>query len=252
MADIDGWRERPDPQRVGEDAVIMAYGGEPPEDHAFWHAASKNGLAGRIFEGDLRLEGYEWYDRIPRITGMEFQVSLDGRTYSLEEYPVPERGPDMALPERPDGIFIRLEIVSGSGAQGDRHGPSNPAYFLTSEIAFAGEPWSRVDESLPLVSRNSQMGPSELTDLLEAAFFCPSDECDSDSRETQHEYFLQDAKLLSTRLLVGDDEARRATIAGIVDRDLLWMVPRDRDAEITIRNRKVTIRLMDATSEARS
>ena len=47
---------------------------EPPEAQAFWRAAERNRVAGRLFEADRRLEGYAWYDAIARVAAIHIEV----------------------------------------------------------------------------------------------------------------------------------------------------------------------------------
>ena len=243
IADIDDWREMPRLKEIGMDALIMEYDPEPPEAQAIWRAAKKGGFSKRIFEADSRLKGYCWYDRIPRITGARFEVTGNGRTYALEDYPVPEsRGPyEAPLPERPDTICIGLTV------RADTMPGRNPdlALFLATDLAFAGEAWSSVDRSLPLVTAGSDITTQKLADLLRAAFFAPSDDIDADSRERQETYFEQEAGHIATRLLESDEEAMRKSIADVVAEELFWLIPRDRGVDISVRGRKVRVALRE-------
>ena len=244
IADIDDWREMPGLKEIGMDALIMDYDPEPPEAQAIWRAAKKGRFSQRIFEADGRLEGYRWYDRIPRITGARFEVTGNGRTYALEDYPVPEsRGPyEAPLPERPDAICIGLTV------RADTVPGRNPdlALFLATDLAFAGEAWSSVDRSLPLVTAGSDITTQKLADLLRAAFFAPSDDIDADSRERQESCFEQEAGHMATRLLESDEEAMRKSIADVVAEELFWLIPRDRGVDISVRGRKVTVALLES------
>ena len=243
IADIDDWREMPKPEAIGPDAILMDWEPEPPEAQAIRRAAQRGGLAGRIFEADGRLEGYPWYDRIPRITGARFEVTRNGRTYALEDVPLREspRPYDAALPERPDAICIGLTVRADT-KPGRNPGP---ALFLDTDLAFAGEAWASVDSSLPLVTMDSDISSQELADLLRDSFFAPSDDVDADSRERQESQFEQEARHIATRLLESDDEAIRNSIAGVVAEELFWLIPRDRGVDISVRGRKVTVALQE-------
>ena len=54
----------------------------------------------------------------------------------------------------------------------------------------------------------------------------------------------------ATKLLVSDDEARITTIAEAVTRELFWLIPHDRGAEISVRDRKVTVTLGEPVADA--
>ena len=242
-ADIDDWQEPPKPQPAGADALRMEYGPEPPEAQAFWRAARGNAVAERLFETDRRLEGYGWYDAIPRIVNIHTDVTVEGRTCALDAYPVPERtgAAEAPLPARPDAISISLAVRPATGP--------GRTLELATDLAFAGEAWSWVHDAMPLVTAHSDLEPYQLAPLLRTAFFSPSDDADADSWERQRDVFEQDALHIALRLLASDDEARRTTIADAVSRELFWLIPHDRGAEISVRDRKVTVTLGEPVAE---
>ena len=114
---------------------------------------------------------------------------------------------------------------------------------LDADVAFAGEAWSWVGDALPLVTAGSDIDPFQLMLLLRAGYFSASDDADADSWERQRDVFEQEAHHIATRLLVSDDAARRSSIADAVTRELFWLIPHDRGADISVRDRKVTVTL---------
>ena len=242
-ADIDDWREPPQRQPVGADALRMEYEPEPPEAQAFARAAERNGILERVFETDRRLEGYAWYDAIERIVNVHTDVTVDGRAHALDAYPVTEHtgAPHAPLPARPDAIGVTLAVKPASGP--------GRMLELAADLAFAGEAWSWLDDALPLITADSDLEPYQLAQLLRAGFFSPSDDSDADSWERQRDVFDTEAHHLATRLLVSDDAARRGTIADAVTRELFWLIPHERGAEISVRDRKVTVTLGEPVGE---
>ena len=244
LADVDDWREPPKREPVGPDALLMACDSEPPEDQALWRAAERNGIAGRLFEPDRRLEGYAWYDAIARVSAINIEVTTDGRTCALDAYtlaggvhPRPE-----SVQQRPDAIRIRLAVTP-------REGPRR-IVDLDADLAFAGDAWSWAADALPLVTPDSELEPWQLAQLIRAAFFSASDDADADSWETQRTAFETEALHAATKLLVSDDAARRSSIADAVTRELFWLIPHDRGAEISVRDRKVTVTLGAPAAQA--
>ena len=148
------------------------------------------------------------------------------------------RSPAAPLPSRPAAIRTGLAIRPASG-------PAR-TLDLPADVVFAGEPWSWIEEAMPLVTQDSALQPHQLAALLVAAFFSPSDDPDSDSWETQRNRFEEDALHLATRLLLSDDDACRASIAEAVRRELIWFAPRDRTVDIRIRRPDVTVTLSPA------
>ena len=242
LADFDDWREPPKREPVAADALLMACDPEPPEAQALCRAAGRGGIAGRMFEPDRRLEGYAWYDAIERIVSIHTEATVGRRAHALDRYPVPERNgaPEAPLPQRPDAIRMSLTIRAGKGV--------GRVLDLDADVAFAGEAWSWVGDALPLVTAGSDIDPWQLAELLRAAFFSASDDADADSWERQRDLFEQEAHHIATRLLVSDDAARRSSIADAVTRELFWLIPHDRGAEISVRDRKVTVSLGEAAA----
>ena len=244
VANVDDWRDPPKLAPVDRNALIMDCDPEPPEAQALWRAAERSGVAPRLFEGDRRLEGYGWYDVLHRATGMAVEVTLDGTPYALDDAPLPEpTGPTAAdLPPRPDAVRIDLAVRAADGP--------NTTLRLPADLAFAGEAWCWLNDALPLVAADSALRPYELAALLRNGFFSPSDEAEADSYETQSDRFDEDALHLATRLLSGDDEACRQSIAEAVRRELLWLAPEDRAVDIRIRRPDVTVTLAAAGEAA--
>ena len=222
----------------------MACDPEPPEAQALWRAAERTGVAKRLFEADRRLEGYGWYDGLDRVTGIDTEVTTNGRAWPLDRFPAPARtGPAVApLPERPDAIRMMLAVKPANGR--DR------TFDLPADLAFAGEAWSWVGEALPLVTKDSALEPHRLAELLRLGFFSSSDDADADSRETQAVRFDEEALHIATRLLCSEDSALVLSIAEAVRRDLFWLVPHGRKVEISIARPDVRVTLSDPAETA--
>ena len=240
IADVDDWREAPKPAPAGPDALVMDCDPEPPEAQALWRAAERAGLAERLFETDRRLEGYPWYDRLDRVTGIDTEVTAaDGKTWPLHEYPVPERTGTTAAPPatRPDAIRMALAIETTRGRR--------LTLDLPADLAFAGEAWSWVCDALPLVTADSALEPRRLAELLHLGFFSADDDAEADSRETQAVRFDEEALHIATRLLCSEDSALETSIAETVRRELFWLVPQNRKVEISITRPDVRVTLGD-------
>ena len=245
IADIDDWREPPKPASAGRDALLMACDPEPPEAQALQRAAERAGLGERLFEADRRLEGYGWYDRLDRVTGIDTQVTTaDGKTWPLHEYPAPERPGVTAAPlaARPHAIRMALAIETADG----------PGHMLDlpADLAFAGDAWGWLGDALPLVTADSALEPRRLAELLRFAFFSASDDVDADSRETQATRFDEEALHIATRLLCSEDSALEISIAETVRRELFWLVPHNRKVEISITRPDIRVVLGDPAETA--
>ena len=237
LADCNDWREPGKPAHAHCNALVMGFDPEPPEAQALWRAAERNGIAPRLFEADRRLEGYAWYDALDRVTEVTVRIAAGDDWRALGEYLLPEasRAAAPALPDRPAGIRIRFAVRAAPGTA--------RTFDLPADLVFGGEAWSSIEEAMPLVTQDSVLRPHQLTQLLMAAYFSPSDDADADSWETQRYRFEEEALHLATRLLLSDDEACRASIAEAVRRELMWLAPHGRPINIRIQPPDVTVTL---------
>ena len=125
VADVDDWREPPKLAAAGRDPLVMACDPEPPEAQALWRAAERAGIASRLFEADRRLDGYDWYDGLDRVTGIETEIAIDDALQPLEQFPMPELtgAPAAPLPQRPRAIRDKPRRHARAGAGPDTRSP---------------------------------------------------------------------------------------------------------------------------------
>ena len=244
IADIDDWRDTPAFAPVGAGTLVMAVDPEPQDAQAFWRAADKAGIAGAgcLFEGDTRFEGYAWYDALARVTDLRIEITEADISHSLDALRGTDcsSSPDTAtapgVPDtlaRPNTIDMHLRIERGDG----------PPETMTvpADVAFVGDDGAWVEDVRPLVTRDSKLTPMQLTRLLHASYFSPSDDASADSYDTQSARFDQDATHMAIKLLATEDEARKHTIAEAVWREILWVMPRDREVSIKVSAGKVAV-----------
>ena len=112
---------------------------------------------------------------------------------------------------------------------------------VPADLAFVGEGWTWLSDARPLVTGDSGLDPSQLRQLLRAAFFSASDDAEADSYTTQRDRFDEEAIHIATTLLCSEDEACKYTIAEAVLREIFWVVPRDREVSITVANGRVSV-----------
>ena len=236
LADPGRFDKAPAFAAVDEDTLVMEAEPEPPEAQALFRALQRAGLAPRVCAPEPRCAGLAWYDRLPRIRSLAVIAVVDGRTCAPEAVPVAEG----AIREpRPEAVVMELRIAHPPAPGGAA--ACEETRTLPADLAFAGAPWAWVGAARPLVTRDSGMTPETLAGLLRAAFFCPSDAADADSRETQSARFDEEALHAALLLLASEDEARRRTIADAVVRELLWLLPTDRQVDVSVRKGRVSV-----------
>ena len=236
VADPGRFDAPPEPTPVDGDTLVMEAELEPPEAQALFRALQRAGLAPRVCAPEPRCAGLAWYDRLARVRGVSTRVSVDGRTCAPSEVPVPEG----AIREpRPEAVVMELRIAHPPAP--GREAACEETRTLPADLVFAGAPWTWVGAARPLVTRNSGITPETLAGLLRAAFFCPSDAADADVRETRSARFDDEALHAALLLLASEDEARRRTIAEAVARELLWLLPTDRQVDVSVRKGRVSV-----------
>ena len=216
---------------VATNSLVMAFDPEPQDAQAFHRAAERTEIAGRLFEGDTRFEGYGWYDALARVRNLTTNIIEGGVTHSLDALRAAPGFPHTL--SRPDAIHVHLHFLRGNG----------PPETMTvpADLAFVGEGWTWVAEARPLVTRDSDLKPEHLKQLLRASYFSPSDDADADSYTTQKDRFLEEAMHIAVTLLASEDEARKHTIAEAVWREILWVAPRDREVSIKVSQGRVSV-----------
>ena len=232
-ADIDGWRETPAIVPLGEEpaasVLLVPWDLDPPEAQALWRAATRAGVAGRLFEAEPSFEGYPWHRDLPGIESVSVHVDMDGKEHAPDD--LPETGDDAA---RPNSIRIDLKIARGAGGE---------TLSVPADLAFAGEAGSWIEDAGPLVAKDSDLAPDELALLLVDAFHSPSDDCEADSYRTQRDHAEALALRMATEILLSGDAALESAVAYAIWREILWLLPRGRDMNIAIRNGKVRAKL---------
>ena len=236
-ADIDRSNEAPNlvslGTLVGRLPCLVAADLEPPEAQTLYRAARRAGIADRLFDVQPGFEGYPWYDGLTRVEIAAIHVTMDGATHPLETLREPGR---YRTPTRPESIAIHLHAVRPGGAP-------NEIIPVAADLAFAAEPGSWIEDADPLVTKDSELAPGDLATLIVDSCFCPSDDAESDSYATQRKEAEAHALHTATALLVSSDEARKRSIAAAVWRDILWLMPRDREVDIHVHGDHVDVTL---------
>ena len=108
------------PEHAGEGYVVEMSAQVAERDLvALAHAASRHGIARRLFQGNEALDGETWYDRLPRITGMYIDVTTRGATQRLR-CPGKDGKRDEAWRSentRPDRIVVGALVRDHRGAR---------------------------------------------------------------------------------------------------------------------------------------
>ena len=204
-------------------------------------AAATAELDETLFEADRRLNGYPWYDALARVNRIEFAISDNGTTHTLDSLraPATDDAPNRArldpdTLQRPDGILVTLHVTRADDPASEI---TIPAHVRVRRRRLVPHRRSSTDR----YPRQHSRAPTSSRTSSTPAFFSPSDDADADSWETQRERFQDDAMHIAITLLASEEEARRISIASAVSREISWLIPRDREAHIHVIDRKITV-----------
>ena len=254
-ADVDNWTRPGSLAPVGPDTVVVLYDADPPETQPFYRAAHRAGLTPRLFESDRCLEGYGWYDALPRLTDVRTEIQIDGATHThtdlhrrfldaerirdryasrLAQEGCAPQGDCSPQGDRADAIVMRAEITRSDG--------NKDVIPVPADVALLGD-GGYVEYACPMIVSGSDIDAEDLAELLRHAFFCPSDDSDVDSHATQLRSFEIDALRLAMKHVASADEATRAVIARAVWQEIHWLMPRDRAVNIAVHGDDVFVKL---------
>ena len=129
----------------------------------------------------------------------------------------------------------RLDVVL------DVSGAEKTEWVLETDLIVQGVDQGSLDEAEILVTKQSAISPSNLTTFLVDALYSPSDDVEAGSYEEQERWFSDEAEDLSIALLETAHAADLNAIVRVVERELVWRVPREDAILIRIEHRKISV-----------
>ena len=210
--------------------AIVVEEGEPPVEQCVARALKSSPLRGQMVDPQPDFAGYSWYDALAQLGNFRFEIEHDGGCFTLTDG---STVPPLAGDVKASTITLRADLK-------DR----GKLYPISAEtdIVLASDPdfISNLDE-LRIIYL-STLPVDDLVDLLDAGYFCPSDDVASDSWDTQHRRFEADARDRAIKLLRGPDEAICDQFRCLV-RDNRWIVPTGSRLAITRADDDITVTL---------
>ena len=241
-ADQDSWNHRPRTwEKVSYDTVVIDLEALPADQQALARTAQLIGTAPRLMEANKDLEGYDWYDKLPKAESLTITVTTGGEDRNLQEL----RDNNESLEgHRPDRIAFTLETVDGDGKQA--------TIVLPSDLAFENEEEDYMDDNKPLVTKGSDISVQDLAEIMQDSYFHPSDDSDSDSYDTQKDNHHDACEKIALVHLSSADDAVKTALTNVIKRHALWEVPHGTVATIRIQHgAPIEITLEKAEEEGR-
>jgi hypothetical protein len=221
---------------VASRAVVYSIDQETYEQHSLLHALENNSEQQTLVFQKTNYEGYQWYNSLPILKEVKTEFTYGSKKLSLEEVLDDYN-------DRPDSIEVKLVI--------EHQKAYVVGYTLPTDLVLAGEEYTcDLDEAVVILTKDSKIKVEELVEILTMCFFSPCDDSDSDSYDTQAEYFNGEVWALARGLLFSQEEAVQARIQETVENIISWLVPEGQKAVINVQRGFVTVELKSVTEDA--
>ena len=195
---------------------------EAPDQHTLHRAAELRGTEEKLFNPDSDMEGYAWYDALPRIT--TFNISFyhgDQKTKLKDLRKKPRNEQDIPTPDR---VVITLKTETPEG---------RTKSTIETDLCFDEDEVSYNEPGNPILTKDSKITKAQLEEILEDAYFLYTDSGEEDSYETEKERFRDIASKMATAILYSPEEATIQAIQSAMKRHVYYEIPTGMDAVIT-------------------
>ena len=217
---------------VNDDTIVANLADLPcPDQQSFARAAAANRMLDRLMEPNRHLQGYDWYDQLPRAENVHITITTAGADQDL--HTIRETGVSLADP-RPDRILFTLETADSAGNKAD--------LLLPSDVAFENDEEEYSDDNKPVITKDSTVTADDLADLMIDSFFYPDDDYRiADSYETQRDNRKADYLSTAVTILSSKEDALRDNLILLADQHLSYRLPPGTTAVIRLPHRGTTV-----------
>ena len=207
----------------GDQTLVISNSGGAAKEQTLWRAVAGTPLEERLVAADPGLAGYAWYDELPQVRGVRLEGTAKGTAFTRDDYEDPAPPPE----EAPERMEMVLEVTSPDG-ESEIRTPVDVAFWETEENVS----WP---PDIPvLITKSSTVTAPEIADFLQHGYFSPSDDCESDSYETQEQRFEEDALAEAHRLVSNPAEALASLVQRIAERSIAYEVAAGQSVTLTI------------------
>ena len=223
-------------QPLTSDAIVLHLSQEPPDQQALARAAENNKIMHRLFAADSRLEGYPWYDEAARADHMHITILSDEHgEQDLQKIRETQKEPPTT---RPQAITLYLRTTTAGETSASR------VISLPTDLVFWEDEPDNPEEDEPIVTLDTTITISDLSDIMMDALFSPVEDYQADSFQTQEEYCQQAFDTVAATILTTREEAVRTAITNAVHRHILYELPTGTVATIRVqRNQPIEVTL---------
>lgn len=198
------------PEAVQADALLCEGADDAADEQNLAWALSRDAAAVRLYEPNTAFEGYDWYDVIGTIAITGYVCQIGPRRLQSEAGVIPD------ILERPDRLFVTGRVMQ-DGAEIDWQ-------VETDLILFADAHASSVDETILCLTGAATVTAPDLVDLMIRAIFCPSQDFDAGSYDSQLQWFTDEAEDTAIAYLEDADAVHRNQVERVIRRELYWIL----------------------------
>jgi len=207
------------------------------DQQIFWRAFQQAQLDYEPVAPNHSYVGYAWYDSLPCLSEVRFEIEQDGKVVGVEPWCEEQFSSGADAPAlRSVGINFKVQqvwaialITNGS--------KDSQEIRLACDVLFLGDSdryWDEVEQIPMVLSQSAQLSVEDLATLLEASYFSPSTDSDADSVYTQREDFCEVAYERATKALLTEQAALQERMMMAAERHLRWIVPSNQKLEIRL------------------
>ena len=225
-----GRRHRWSPQTAAErvtvtDGIVVDRSFRQHEEATLLEAMRTSGNDAMLLERHYRLEGYPWYDRLPRLEHMRIEGRLHGRMLGETELCAAWSTENAA---RLEAAHVVLTIRSGQEQRELRIPADVLLVRKTPPETEPQLPESDPSGTRPLVTaaRAARTTVAELADLMARSYFRLSEDEDADAASTQEERWAEGAAIAATAILEGPEAAQMRQVRSHADAIMTLVGPK--------------------------
>ena len=181
-------------------------------------AVEPQAFAERLMTPADALEGFGWYDRLPRI------VQVRTRTGTRDEWEAVVDPRDPMDPTSARALATHAKRIQAVLTIHTR-GKVEREETVETDLTFAAEPVARFpDETYPIVRNKTDLTARHLADLIEDTFFEPCENVEAGSTYAQRTRFADEALATAAKILCDEKEELRLRLAWRTEQNLRGLV----------------------------
>jgi hypothetical protein len=246
-------RERGEPMPVSDRSLLIHLDDRACcEQQVFWRAFQQAQHDYEPVAPNQQYVGYSWYDSLPCLTDLRFEIEQEGKVIAFEQWWDEEMmTADTAINHvhttfKVEQIWAIVQITDSC--------ENHQEIRLACDVLLMESPdlyWDEVEQIPVVLSQSANLPVEDLAKLLEASYFSPSEDFESDSVYTQREDFLEMAYERAAKALLTEEAALQERLTMTAERHLRWIVPSNQSLKMQLVPRGiddpvVSVKLMES------